>query len=124
MDDFEELQRLLDGWAPSIRDGLFFDRRGERIEWAEFAGTKVAPENGRIDVVGQEQVGDFEVSTVWLGWAEGRDQSGRPLIFETMVLSNSDDEARVMGRYATEAEAEKGHQRVVARLRSGEVGGV
>lgn len=121
MNEFEEVQALIDEHAPSISEGPFFNRQGEQIDWVEFARTKLSPET-REDVVGQEQVGDVGVSTVWLGWSEGNDALGRPLIFETMLFPLEVDQPREAGRYATEAEAEAGHRRVVELMRSGLLG--
>ncbi len=62
-----------------------------------------------------DQVGDKLVSTVWLGCnleALAVDHEAARLIFGTGVLPDGDET-----RYATEAEAIKGHKRVVERVR-------
>jgi hypothetical protein len=65
--------------------------------------------------VGLTLVGDWEVSTCFLGvdWNYGR---GRPIVFETIVFDG--DEVRGLhARYATWEEAEAGHARAVALTR-------
>lgn len=66
--------------------------------------------------VDKTEEGDWEVSTVWLGldhqWGDGP-----PHIFETMIFGGEHDQG--CWRYATEAEAIAGHQRVVEALRAG-----
>jgi hypothetical protein len=65
--------------------------------------------------VALDKIGDVEVSTVWLGlnhnWG-----AGRPLIFETLTFGGPDDGD--MDRYATEAEALRGHEQTVSRLKA------
>lgn len=72
-------------------------------EWAAAFG---APRH-----VGNTQVGEQWVSTVWLGLDHGFG-GGPSLIFETLVFPLQER----MERYATKAEAEEGHARIVAEL--------
>ena len=69
----------------------------------------------------------IHVSTVWLGIDHNFTPYGPPLIFETMVFVELDTPVRIRGRefpfdgteqhrWATEAEAVAGHERVVADL--------
>lgn len=53
------------------------------------------------------------VSTIWLGLDHGYD--GRKLIFETMVFNKGSMIEIDADRYATEAEALKGHARLVRK---------
>jgi hypothetical protein len=65
--------------------------------------------------VGLTSVGDWQVSTAFLGidWNYGR---GKPALFET-VLYHGDVLHGLHARYATWERAEAGHLRAVARLR-------
>lgn len=60
--------------------------------------------------VGNDQIGDVRVSTVFLGFDAGLGY-GKPLLFETMVLGRSS--IRYQKRYATWEEAEAGHRTTV-----------
>jgi hypothetical protein len=84
------------------------------IEWA----IKLA--NPKYKIIKQELVGEYQVSTVWLGL----DHSygiGPPLIFETMVFGFIDkqttrrDTVDEGERYSTVYEAEEGHARYVKK---------
>ena len=59
------------------------------------------------------EIGDLEVSTVWLGidhnWGDGP-----PLIFETMIFGGESEDCH---RYATKAEAWAHHDELVRQLR-------
>lgn len=72
----------------------------------------------RVKRVAADTIGDLWVSTVWMGldhsWG-----SGPPLIFETMVFGDG-PWGDWQDRYASEAEALAGHQRIVAAIRAGE----
>src|SRR5690348_11829956 len=60
--------------------------------------------------VASSQIGQYLISTVWLGLNHNYD-GGKPLIFETMVFGPDDEE--YTERYSTEAEALAGHKRAV-----------
>jgi hypothetical protein len=57
----------------------------------------------------------FDVSTVWLGIDHGFGD-GAPTIFETMVFRSGKWTDLECARYATEAEARKGHATMVATV--------
>lgn len=61
--------------------------------------------------VAKTAVGDAEVSTVFLG-LDHSFAGSTPILFETMVLGGEHDGEQ--WRYATWAEAEAGHARIVA----------
>lgn len=77
--------------------------------------------NKKYKVVKQEDVGDYWVSTVWLGidhsFIPTDEPNPRPLIFETMVFNKKKSGYLDldMDRYATEEEAIKGHERMVKK---------
>lgn len=95
-----------------------YDRQGNPIadlmDWARLS------EQDNYKRVAQVQIGDYWVSTVWLG-LDHSFGDGPPLIFETMVFDRSDnDESDVWcERYSTESEALEGHDSVVKRLVEG-----
>lgn len=65
-----------------------------------------------------DQIGDIDISTVFLGLDHGR-FGGIPILFETMVFGGPDDQHQV--RYCTWEEAEKGHQRAVNMVKGGNI---
>lgn len=66
--------------------------------------------------VAWDEIDGLVVSTVFLHMDHGFGE-GPPLLFETMIFDGSDD--RYEERYSTWEEAEAGHARAVAMVRSG-----
>jgi hypothetical protein len=98
---------------------LYYDRDGKPLrlgDWAE------AMRDLDYKRVARDFVGHIEVSTVWLGLDHSYVGGGTPIIFETMCFvwvggeRVTDDER--MERYATEAEARAGHERIVAQVKA------
>lgn len=90
------------------RDGTPYEGPTATMDWAADFENRTP--------VGQDEIGDVLVSTVWLGLDHNCSDEGPPLIFETMVFGESlDGEKR---RYSTEAEAIAGHAEMVARVRA------
>lgn len=87
---------------------------GQPIDW-EHPTAKDMPPMWREAVVQQDTIGEFFVSTVWLGIDHGPDEQGRPVIFETMVFPDE----RHVERYATEEDARAGHLRAVEMAKTG-----
>lgn len=103
----------------------YYDLDGRNIsreEWMELCSLKFAaresipggessPENDPTRI-GSDYVGDAWVTTVWLGidhnWG-----LGPPLIFETMVFDDNEND-EYCRRYATREQALAGHNAVVA----------
>jgi len=114
---------------PVMGRPMYFDRQGQPItmrRWGELRETELEPDGcyGSTSYVrvGEDQVGDARISTVWLGidhgWGFTRgDGDYRPIIFETMIFGGAHDNE--MMRYSTEAEAIKGHGECVADLTAG-----
>lgn len=97
----------------------YYDKDGTPISDVMTWGLKLQdPEYKRV---AKDTLDDGRmVSTVWLGLDHGWGD-GPPLIFETMVFSSKDSfDDQYMERYATEAEALAGHQRIVQCLRTGQ----
>jgi hypothetical protein len=69
--------------------------------------TEIAMENGQV----------VEVSTVFLGLDHNFRDEGPPILFETMIFGETDDDpVGRQWRYATWAEAELGHMAIVETL--------
>ena len=101
---------------------IFFDMDGKPIDAGEFRRLFA----GKERLLKQEMVGDYWVSTVWLGLDHGfRPDPAAPLIFETMVFDakptkiagGSSD--RFCARYATRKHALDGHVKVVGAIQRG-----
>ena len=88
----------------------FYDRAGRPISVAQADGLLRSP---TYKCVARTQVGEQEVSTVWLAVDYGLGHTGPPLIFETLVIPDCE----LSEHYATEAAALAGHDRMVARVR-------
>ena len=85
----------------------WYDRRGRPISIERVGELRSSdPQYYRVAL---SQVGDYEVSTVWLGMDHRHDTTTtqRPLIFETMIFYNG--EAVDMERYSTVWQARWGH---------------
>lgn len=92
-----------------------YDRQGRPITLEEMHDLKYrTPEYKRV---GLTNVGDVEVSTVWLGFNYQLHPEGPVLIFETMIFGG--DEGGDCWRYTTEAQAIAGHDQIVAAVRAG-----
>lgn len=78
----------------------------EMLEWAAWLEN---PDNKRV---ARTEVGDVQVSTVFLGFNHAF-RTGQPALwFETMIFGGIHDEYQV--RYTTLDEARRGHDRAVA----------
>lgn len=92
----------------------YYDTYGNVITMIEWADLYLKDDHR--PVVAKTQVGEIEVSTVWLGinhnWGDGP-----PLIFETMIFPRSEIPAYCV-RYSTYAEAEHGHEVAVERTKT------
>ena len=69
--------------------------------------------------VGLDEVGNYRVSTVFLGLDHNYGDEGPPILFETMIFPQSGHNDLHCERYATWDEAVVGHQRVVAEVVAG-----
>jgi hypothetical protein len=65
--------------------------------------------------IARTQIGDVEVSTVWLGLNHRFLGDGAPLIFETMIFGGPHDQWQ--WRYPTREAALAGHDQAVALVR-------
>lgn len=89
----------------------YYSRKGEPISLDQW----MKEWDGDGKIVAKTKVGDYEVSTVYLGlnhnWG-----AGPPLIFETMIFGTGPHDQE-QWRYSTEEDAIAGHQRRVDDLR-------
>lgn len=92
----------------------FYDRQGKPITLFQFGELHKDTDYLRV---GHDQIGDFEVSTAWLGANHNFSQKTTPpLIFETMIFRDSggpNDFDNYQERYETEAKAIAGHQKAI-----------
>ena len=78
-------------------------------EWAD------RHRNRDTRIIAQERIGDYFLSTVFLGMDHGYG-IGQPVLFETMVFAKNDDFEDFedyQDRYCTYEEAEAGHEAAV-----------
>ena len=79
------------------------------FEWAEWY-------SNANRVVKQEKVGPYEVSTVFLGLDHNHAQAGPPILFETMIFSES-EAVDYQRRCSTWDQALAMHRRAVAWIK-------
>lgn len=90
---------ILDGHTPVLEPDL--------LKWAEYIET-----GDRI--VKQENIGEVEISTVFLG-LDHSFGSSTPILFETMVFRGELDQE--MDRCSTWEEAEKMHEKMIEKVK-------
>lgn len=90
----------------------FYDKDGKTIERDEWA---IAFSDINYKRIAHTEVGNTEVSTVWMGIDHSFEKGSPPLIFETMTFGGEEE---ICERYTTQAEAVRGHFRVVDRLKN------
>lgn len=75
---------------------------------------------GQNRSVAQTSVDEYHVSTVFLGIDHNWFQTGPPVLFETMVFSEGENDPLALwqARYCTWEEAEAGHQAIVYKLQN------
>lgn len=133
-DPRKQLDRIFDhtSWltaegllSPEVRP-MWYDRMLRPISATDYERAMRARENKHV---GQTQIGNIYVSTVFLS-LDHAVFGGPPVLFETMIFGPPRDEQgfpqpyevdglEEMYRYHTEPEAIMGHCIVVARLRAG-----
>lgn len=97
----------------------YYDRQGKPMPCSAWLETLT---NQEARLVGYARFPDGTyVSTVWLGLEHGRDNQGRPIIFETMVFTAANEDL-FHCRYATEDDALAGHREAVCCVLAGELG--
>lgn len=103
----------LDYWGRPF----YYDMDGKPlslVDWTKAYGTNRHVGDTYLHLRGHV----YRVSTVWLGLNHAFRPDGPPLIFETMVFADGDmGGLDMMDRYATKAQAKKGHRRICRNVR-------
>jgi hypothetical protein len=86
----------------------YYDRKGNEISMVRWS---MLWRKNTYLIIKQEHVGDYWISTVWLGINHNFMRDGPPLIFETMVFKGKESDL-ASERYSTEEEALAGHERI------------
>lgn len=99
----------------------YYDRRGRAITQSESFRLRENPEYKRVAETTLPN--GWWVSTVWLTIDHRWDETGQPIIFETMVFESSESATEAdhpvgTTRYCTEDEALAGHLRIVMQLQA------
>ena len=81
------------------------------LTWAQWMGT------GDNKIVRRDDVGPYRVVTTFLGMDQYPHEGDDPFLWDTMVYGGKFD--RECERYASKADAEAGHARMVQRVRDG-----
>jgi hypothetical protein len=98
-----------------------YNKKGERISDDEYM--KLSRDKD-YKIIKQENVGDYWISTVWLGRDHRFTLEGRPLIFETMVFGKTKDgyvdhgDEHDVERYSDEKSAKEGHDFYVRKYQN------
>lgn len=94
----------------------FYDRQGKPISLDEFA---VLAEDLTYKRIRHDYIGDFMISTAWLGIDHNLASKGPIVIFETMILTTDSYKGGIEAfdyyqeRYSTEEEAKAGHEEAI-----------
>jgi hypothetical protein len=94
---------------------IYFDKEGRGISLETFADLMITQEYRRV---ASDMIGDYHVSTVWLGINHAFSNVEAPTIFETMIFGGEFEDEGYMERYSTEKEALEGHKRAVELVKS------
>lgn len=97
----------------STKPATMEEANAQLAEWSKL-GTYV---QGHPKVVGKTDIGEIEVSTVFLMMDHNFMDEGPPLLFETMVFGGPEEGDGYTERYATWNEAKEGHDRIVEAVR-------
>ncbi len=95
------------------RGAIYFDRQGREMQLMDW-GSKF--EDKEYQIVKQDRIVKYFVSTVWLGINHRFMRQGPPLIFETMVFVDDEKDPlnEYQEKYSTEEEALNGHEDVIS----------
>lgn len=100
-----------------------FDKNSDPITIEEWGRLQ---EDDAYFRIGSTYVGEWWISTVWIGINMNYARKGPPILFESMVFwtGTQGDKRRVSteytGRYATVREAELGHAQIVSLVAAAE----
>ena len=114
MTDKDALKKIDDWWLQQEHQSLYFDKHGVPITLGQWIGLFEDLDYRRVAFT---DLGQVQISTVWLGIDHNFTRQGPPVIFETMLFglfADLDLADRTQWRYRTLEEAQTGHERVVA----------
>lgn len=94
---------------------MYYDKDGSPLTLEEWG---IKHSNFEYKGIGNDYVGDYRVSTVWLGMNHAYNDEA-PLIFETMVFLKDTFDDVWCQRYSTEQEAIQGHKDLVESITQG-----
>lgn len=102
----------------------FYDLEGHKVSYETWA--KIFSGNDRFLAGTRIEDKGVKVSTVWIGlpWMLEDQEGSAPLIFETMVFEDGDQDSwddLAVFRWATREEALNGHAKVVDDINSGKL---
>lgn len=95
---------------------MFYDHDGNAIDFDEWNELFYDTPGRRV---AQDRIGDWHISTVWLGVDHSLGSEHPPLIYETQVFRYDENEERnveINWRYSTRQAAARGHAAVVNGL--------
>lgn len=96
---------------------MYYDKDGRNITLDQYCD--LLESDPKYIFVKQEQVGEFFVSTVWLGVNHNFIDDSLPLIFETIIFKGEERSTTEIWRYATIEEAIENHDAAVSDLKNG-----
>lgn len=92
---------------------MFFDRKGNKLTLDEWANLTEDVEYRRV--AGWDHVGEWSVSTVWIGISMDFNRQAPVSTFETWITGP--DGLSDMVRYSTEEDALEGHRLALERCK-------
>ena len=97
------------------KKGTYFDYKGNPISFWEWG--ELRHDHCRIAV---DTIGEFRISTVYIGMDLALFSSEFPVIFETMIFTDNDDEEFEFYRelYSFEEQAKEGHKKAVRKVKN------
>lgn len=116
MTDRDELRKLDELWLKQKDGTHHYDKHGVPLSLGQFVALFEDVEYRRVAFA---DLGQAQISTVWLGIDHNFSRTGPPVIFETMLfgpLADLDLTDRDTWRYSTLEEAQAGHEQIVAEV--------
>jgi len=98
----------------NIKHYILKDREIVEVDLMPFRLWFKDRKNRRVD---ETFVGEYRVSTVFLGFDHSYGELGPPILFETMVFNKNKDDLECE-RYCTYTEAEHGHEVMVEKVKA------
>ena len=87
-----------------------------KTDMADWGAWMEAAMQNKRRIVQQDQIGEFFISTVFLGIDHSFGFGGPPILFETMIFPKDSNEETYQERYTTWDDALKRHRELVAEF--------